>query len=128
MTGSLCDSRLLVLQAMDAITAFSHIASLLNFPSLCSSTQGYQIPSTMRTPRSLTPTLLQQPIPHYPYVDVLPFPSLRNRILAAALIINELEYCCDLRAEAFKVWGSTPWDPASWARKEILREVVVSAG
>jgi hypothetical protein len=63
-------------------------------------------------PPPIAPTLQQQIVPHAPYVDMLPWSSLRDRTLNSPTAINESEFVLDM-AE-LKVWGSTPWDPMGW--------------
>jgi hypothetical protein len=63
-------------------------------------------------PQTIVPTLQQQIIPHKPYVDLLPWPSLRDRVLNSLTVINEQEFVMDL--VSLKVWGTTPWDPMGW--------------
>jgi hypothetical protein len=72
-------------------------------------------------PASLRPTVLQGRIPHHPWFDVLPFPSIRDNFLRKLNELDEQDLCHDLvgfwdnrRTEAtLLVWGQ-PWDPLSW--------------
>lgn len=65
-------------------------------------------------PPSLMPTALQSTIPHYPYLDILPIPALRNKLLKANDIIDVREMWQDLSAGEVKVWGNTPWEEGGW--------------
>jgi Domain of unknown function (DUF3425) len=70
-------------------------------------------------PPSLTPTPLQQKVPHHPYIDVLPFPLFRTRALAALSsspsLLDEDELCVDLMVnEGLVCEGGRPWETGSW--------------
>jgi hypothetical protein len=39
-------------------------------------------------PPSLTPTPLQSSLPHYPYIDLIPFPSFRDKLLKAGDVVD----------------------------------------
>ncbi|KAL2820312.1 hypothetical protein BJX63DRAFT_428146 [Aspergillus granulosus] len=60
-------------------------------------------------PQDLRPTDQQLMHPHHPYIDVIPFPSFRHRMMAAVTadppLIDEDEMCADMNAEAFICWG-----------------------
>lgn len=73
-------------------------------------------------PSSLRPTIFQLTIPHHPWIDLIPVPELRNRLLH--LDINSYdaaELCRDMRGfqrvidgrGGITVWGE-PWDPNGW--------------
>lgn len=74
-------------------------------------------------PVNLHPTTLQFSVEHHPWIDVFPWPRLRDNMLQALKhpeICDEDELCndiCDLseteRHPALIIWGS-PWDPRSW--------------
>jgi hypothetical protein len=89
--------------------AFDRIASLLELD--CLQGTGFNI-RTQSPPPSLTPTLQQLIIPHKPYIDMLPWSLLRDRILSSISAINEAEFVKDMAD--LKVWGSTPYDPMGW--------------
>lgn len=85
-------------------------------------------------PASLTPTPLQVSELHHPWVDLLPWPILRDRILhmSAAELIDEDDLCHDIvefdttqgssEKAALIVWGA-PWDPKGWeASPAFLRK------
>ena len=75
--------------------------------------------------RDLQPCKEQIEREHDIYVDLLPFPDFRKRIMAARAVqpplFNEQELCEDLDNGAFVIWGSrgtgTPWDMRSWEAK-----------
>jgi hypothetical protein len=105
------DAHFIIIHSLTTVSAFHRIGVLLDL--ICSPLCGFNIralPSTL--PPSIAPTLSQQIIPHRTYVDILPWPMLRDRILASSAAINEDEFFNDMRS--LKVWGQTPWDPMSW--------------
>ncbi|QYS93550.1 BZIP domain-containing protein [Trichoderma simmonsii] len=83
-------------------------------------------------PFSLRPVSSQYTISHHPYIDALPFPTLRRRALAALAadppLLDEDDLCLDLMLhDGLVCWGSagqngmdygTPWDSHSWEAKE----------
>lgn len=83
-------------------------------------------------PFSLRPISSQYTISHHPYIDALPFPTLRRRALAALAadppLLDEDDLCLDLMLhDGLVCWGSagqngmdygTPWDSHSWEAKE----------
>lgn len=96
---------------MTTLAAFNSIASLLKLA--CADETGFSIRALANTlPPPIAPTLQQQIIPHQPYIDMLPWASLRDRVLKSLLVIDELDLLRDL--EGLRVWGSTPWDPMGW--------------
>lgn len=78
----------------------------------------------------LRPTAAQMVVSHHPYIDVLPFPTFRDRIIKLAYVeepmIDEEELCRDLANDGLVCWGSSlgggsratgsgaPWDIRSW--------------
>ncbi|TAQ86326.1 hypothetical protein B7494_g5340 [Chlorociboria aeruginascens] len=78
----------------------------------------------------LRPCASQLIYTHHPYIDVLPFPTFRERVIKLACtespIIDEDELCRDLENDGLICWGSThngtneatgsgaPWDVRSW--------------
>ena len=79
-------------------------------------------------PPCLVPTALQRAVPHHPWVDVFPFPGLRDNLIRAGSRLDDDEFCHDVtgfwdtrRSDAtFLVWG-TPWEPQNW---EVTEEFV----
>lgn len=85
----------------------------------------------------LRPTKNQLSRRHHPYLDVLPFPTFRERTIALLNvdppIIDEDELCHDLLNDGLVCWGSAPvvgstgsgmpWDIRSWeARPWFLKK------
>ncbi|GAM36864.1 hypothetical protein TCE0_022r06292 [Talaromyces pinophilus] len=87
----------------------------------------------------LRPTIAQIRRRHHPYLDALPFPTLRERIIEACSlespILDEEDLCEDLKKDGLICWGSylgdgnratgsgAPWDFRSWeAQPWFLRK------
>lgn len=80
-------------------------------------------------PPSLRPTALQRSVPHHPYIDLFPFPNMRDRLIQMGHTLNEDELCEDFAGESLDlefgehtgliVWGE-PWDPKGWELAEPL--------
>lgn len=105
------DTHFLVLHRMTTLAAFNCIADLLKLA--CADGTGFSIrslPSTL--PPAIAPTVHQQIVPHQPYIDMLPWASLRDRVLKSSMVSDELDLLRDL--EGLEVWGLTPWDPMGW--------------
>lgn len=83
-------------------------------------------------PRDLQPVDVQITVEHHVYLDVIPFPSFRDRALKAIAhdppLFDEDELCYDIcHREGLIVWGSQgndrgmetcrPWDMRSWEPK-----------
>ncbi|KAK9481832.1 hypothetical protein V1527DRAFT_416253, partial [Lipomyces starkeyi] len=78
----------------------------------------YHLPPTLR------PTLLQQTVPHHPWIDLLPSPTLHDNILRAGVDFYDTELgfdlveFCSLAAGSERrgliVWGCDPSNPYSW--------------
>lgn len=72
-------------------------------------------------PVSLRPTMLQRTKPHHPWLDIFPFPQMRDNIIDVEEVIDDIQLCHDVMAfwdtrntEAMLlVWGH-PWDPTNW--------------
>jgi hypothetical protein len=72
-----------------------------------------------RSTPDLAPTALQLQNPHYLYLDCMPFPELREKILALRAvepkILDEDELKRDIdEGEAMRCLGPTPWERKSW--------------
>lgn len=78
--------------------------------------------------KDLKPTRNQLAYRHHPYIDTLPFPTFRERVIALLQseppILDEEELCHDLQNDGIICWGSSlgagvgnsgaPWDVRSW--------------
>jgi hypothetical protein len=82
----------------------------------------------------LRPCAAQLMYRHHPYIDVLPFPTFRERLIKLACaeepMIDEDELCKDLENDGLICWGSSlgggsaakgsgaPWDIRSWEAQD----------
>jgi len=78
--------------------------------------------------RDLRPIPAQHDFSHHPYIDCIPFPDFRNRLIKMIDADPEMEYdfCKDLEKDGLICWGSAlngqsqgvgsgaPWDMRSW--------------
>ncbi|KAH7327255.1 hypothetical protein BKA65DRAFT_528218 [Rhexocercosporidium sp. MPI-PUGE-AT-0058] len=72
-------------------------------------------------PRNLQPTALQICTPHHPWIDLFPFPALRDTILFQGDSFDEDDLCYDLvetchapsERSGLIVWADA-WNPESW--------------
>ncbi|KAF8856182.1 hypothetical protein BDZ45DRAFT_692032 [Acephala macrosclerotiorum] len=122
LPSPLTDTHFIVLQTTRTLTAMLYNASLLKIA--CSQVRGRSIfiPSSLSTPISLSPTPLQLSLPHWPYIDILPLPALRNKLLQAHDLIDPQDIWIDLIEGnrigegdmGIKVWGNRSWDERGW--------------
>ena len=78
-------------------------------------------------PAALQPTALQRTKPHHPWLDIFPFPRMRDNMIAAEENFDDEELCRDIQAfwdtrnteAAILVWGF-PWDPMNWEVTEAF--------
>ncbi len=72
-------------------------------------------------PVNLRPTRLQRTVEHHPWIDLFPFPRLRDNLLLQGPEYDDTDICHDV-VEIFDrpsektgliVWGE-PWIPYSW--------------
>lgn len=87
-------------------------------------------------PPTWQPTASQQLVPHHPMLDILPWPSARDRVIAVfglpeaarppaaagPLALAELAYDVEDGAEGMRIWGPDPYDPAAWEVGQLLFE------
>ncbi|KAF5678697.1 hypothetical protein FHETE_1138 [Fusarium heterosporum] len=111
--GPTIDSHFLVVTDMTACSALAVIAQRLSLD--CQANPGFHIKAlTNELPPSIAPTQLQKSVAHMSYVDMLPWASLRDRLLKSLSVINQEELMRDIRFGSLKVWGVVPWDPMGW--------------
>ncbi|PVH86379.1 hypothetical protein DL98DRAFT_602101 [Cadophora sp. DSE1049] len=106
--------QLIVIRALGTLSALLLNATILHID--CHKeirSHEIYIPPTLSTPSALTPTPLQAMIPHLPYVDLIPFPSIRDRLLQSQHVISGVEIWGDITRDV-TVWGNTPWDEGGW--------------
>lgn len=111
------DAQFLLLTSLTTVAALSSNATLLHIPCEIPSIDTFN-PSQVSVPSTLSPTDLQKTIPHPPFVDVIPFPGVRDRLLRSRAVIDLEKLTIDLTDGAFKVWGSVPWDGTGWEVSE----------
>ncbi|GAD99901.1 hypothetical protein SS1G_12936 [Paecilomyces variotii No. 5] len=82
--------------------------------------------STLQLPPILLPTVLQRTIPHHPWIDPFPHPSIRDALLIADGTYDDVELCNDLIGQCgdggtgqvgIIIWGD-PWDAYAWEMTE----------
>jgi hypothetical protein len=82
-----------------------------------------QVPGFLEShiPLDLQPTEVQKRVPHYPWLDFFPSPTLRDNLIALQDTIDDEDLCHDLMAfwdtrntsATLLVWGP-PWETTSW--------------
>ncbi|KAK8096201.1 hypothetical protein PG999_014223 [Apiospora kogelbergensis] len=130
MAGDPCADHRLRLIQLNTINGFTRNARALGFGFdwlICEVLSPFgtneQTPSSA-TPSSLIPTRMQLSTRHHPWLDLFPFPKLRDNLLLANAIMppeDEQRLYDDImesggsRSEwaGLVVWGE-PWDPQSW--------------
>ncbi|CAH0032821.1 unnamed protein product [Clonostachys rhizophaga] len=124
---------------------FINMAALVYSPSLftdASGTVSDTIISPLAIPAAtlafssmashLRPTSLQLTVKHHPWIDLWPFPRMRDNILNRGEEYDDTELCLDLvenycgpsEMSGFRVWGD-PWNPENW---EISEEFLTKWG
>ena len=107
------DTHFIVMHDMTAWAAFNSISNILQLA--CTEGLGFNVRASSTTlPASIVPTSQQQIIPHMPYVDMLPWSIVRDRLLSSLAAINEVELVQDLASGNVRIWGCIPWDTRSW--------------
>ncbi|KAG4433049.1 hypothetical protein IFR05_011467 [Cadophora sp. M221] len=107
----------IVVRALGTLSALLLNASVLQID--CRKIRGRQIyiPPYITTPATLAPTPLQTTTPHLPYVDIIPFSAIRDRLLQSQHIIDGVEIWGDITRDV-RVWGNTPRDDRGWEMGE----------
>lgn len=89
-------------------------------------------------PESISPTGLQKSTPHHPWIDILPFPQMRDNLLrleaGSSTAVRKHQYDADSichwmvgldasqKESGLILWGE-PWDVAAWeVTADFLRE------
>lgn len=80
-----------------------------------------QIAISPNIPKDLEPTQMQITVPHHPYIDIVPFPGFRDKVLRFLDIIDEGDVCCMMHTD-WGVWGDRSWDKTSWEVGEKFAE------
>jgi hypothetical protein len=135
-------SQLHLLVKLNVLNAVARNAALLGFPadSLCTEEMisAFSLTGPARAaaghasyPRFLQPTPTQRSVAHHPFIDLFPFPVMRDRALRAieSGLLDEDELCYDLleldgdrSAEpSLIVWGDGS-EPSGWEASEPFLE------
>jgi hypothetical protein len=111
------NTQYVVMPGATALVAFQRIAVLLDIA--CSLVDGFHVRAPPdNIPPPLKPTQHQQVVPHKTFIDVIPWPTLRDKVLASLSVINQDELLLGLRE--CRIWGSAPCDPMSWEIDETF--------
>lgn len=129
-----------ILIRLNVLSAMTHNCALVGFEpdGLCRDEEispfcpggGGQWPATC--PASLQPTLLQRNVEHHPWIDLFPFPDMRDKFLLALetgyfdedLLCHDILGVSNLEDDtpSLLVWGD-PSDPRNWeASTKFLRK------
>ncbi|KAI0132856.1 hypothetical protein BJ170DRAFT_263799 [Xylariales sp. AK1849] len=87
-------------------------------------------------PASWAPTVSQSTVPHHPLLDLLPWPSARDRIIdvfslpddlrppgaGGPLALVQFVYDMEDSGEGMRIWGGSPCDPTTWEVGQLLFE------
>lgn len=107
------DTHFLVLSDMTSSAAMVAIAQCLNLD--CQVKPGFHIRAPLnKIPCGIAPTQLQKSVAHPSYLDMLPWASLRDRLIKSLPTINQGEFTHDLQIGSLRVWGAVPWDTMGW--------------
>ncbi|KAK9244395.1 hypothetical protein V1506DRAFT_476728, partial [Lipomyces tetrasporus] len=60
---------------------------------------------------SLHPTVLERTIPHHPWLDIFPIPTMRDNLVSAGDSFDDVQL--SIAIGGFIVCGA-PWDPYGW--------------
>ncbi|KAI1358127.1 hypothetical protein F5Y08DRAFT_126335 [Xylaria arbuscula] len=124
------DHRLLVLIQLNAFRAMLTNMAMLRIIERLPTECGMVLyakdfpPPPEVLPPSLQDTWLQQNTPHDMWLDTVPFPKMRDNILAYGTAIDEDDFCVDIMGGLFEgfndielngmlVWGE-PWSETGW--------------
>ncbi|RHZ43325.1 DUF3425 domain-containing protein [Aspergillus thermomutatus] len=92
--------------------------------------------SELKLPPALKPTAIQRTVPHHPWLDLIPFPYMRDTLILTQDFIDEEQLCHDLSGQGASgvlhsgrevgigetgilVWKD-PWDPSGWEVTETF--------
>lgn len=134
------DSYALPMNELTILRAIVRISQRLNAPSFLSLDATSPFTTGAATPHSLPPawrpTPSQLAVPHHPIIDFLPWPGVREKLLAFMSLPDELRpegaagplalvnfaYDVEDSAEGLRVWGEDVYDPGSWEVGQVLFE------
>jgi hypothetical protein len=96
------ETHFIIMHGINAGAAFQGISHILDLAH----TQATRF-NTRTLPHTLPPpissTIQQQIVPHQPYVDILPWPSLRDRLLVSLNAINAAQFFVDIGSRGLRV-------------------------
>ncbi|GFF69938.1 hypothetical protein IFM62136_07709 [Aspergillus lentulus] len=89
-----------------------------------------------KLPSALRPTVIQRTIPHHPWLDLIPFPCMRDTLILAQDFIDDEQLCQDMSGRGspvvqqsnldagigetgILVWKD-PWDPSGWEVTQVF--------
>ncbi|GIK05305.1 hypothetical protein Aspvir_009411 [Aspergillus viridinutans] len=95
--------------------------------------------SEVKLPPALKPTAIQRTVPHHPWLDLIPFPYMRDTLILTQDFIDEEQLCHDLCGQGesavqhpgrgagigetgILVWKD-PWDSSGWEVTETFLRV-----
>jgi hypothetical protein len=110
----LADTHFIVVRGMSTSAALFTNAKILQIRCDYVRAPDVYVEAGFKAPAALIPVPLQTQNPHYPYIDLLPFPKLRHNLLHAGNMMNPREMWEDLTDGDVKVWGNSPWDEKGW--------------
>lgn len=135
------DSYLLPVNELTLLRAFLRIAGRLGCESVWELTANSPFnsgtgPAADELPRTWRPTTSQVLVPHHPVVDLLPWPSVRDRIIGllampdharppsarGPLAVVNFAYDMEDGAEGMRIWGGNPYDDESWEVGQVCFE------
>lgn len=106
------------MESIPTVMAYTLNASLLQIPCSPVSQLRTYSPVSLSLPSQLIPTQAQRTIPHPSFVDIIPFPNFRDRILNSLHGIRLEVLAQDLVRDAFRIWGRDSWDATGWEVSE----------
>ncbi|KAK1827504.1 hypothetical protein QBC39DRAFT_266948 [Podospora conica] len=127
------DSYLLPMSDMTLVRAMLRVAGRINAHSVWELTANSPFhlgtsPPADQLPTTWQPTASQLLMPHHPIIDLLPWPTARDRILGILSLPDEarppaargdlavVNFAYDIEdgAEGLRVWGADPYDETCW--------------
>ncbi|KAH6659293.1 hypothetical protein BKA67DRAFT_10015 [Truncatella angustata] len=135
------DTYLLPVPELKLLQAFMRLSSSLNCKSSLwdlTATSSFNDPSMTFNQKVLTssfaPTVAQRTVPHHPIIDVLPWPSVRDRLIGVfslpddcrppcavgPLALVQLAYDMEDSAEGIRIWGHSPCNGSMWEVGQVL--------
>ena len=141
-TYSFPDEQNLPMLELNLLRGAMSIAKRLNIDQLVWSidaTSPFTAPDMVMTsfnhlPQNLRPTLVQLTNPHHPMMDLLPWPSVRDRLIlmfaqpldfrapiaASPTALVDLVYDIEDSAEGVRIWADDPYSAQNWEVGEKL--------